>query len=91
MIIDSVIDRDLEQISEVLNNNDEFKQLEARVNALIKELEKPLKYEMEDVVLQYVSLSMRLSYLAGFKDFYELFITLDKNLDVIMQEYIEIL
>lgn len=79
MIIDTIINNDLDRCHEVLKNDLELKSAEKEFYSLLNQADHALQMKLEANYSRFTARAMRIAYLQGFKDFYDLCLTLSSD------------
>lgn len=91
MVLLGIMENDLDSCSEVINSDKELIELDKEFYSLLDQLDDSLKIKLEDIYSSYNSRVMRIGYLQGFKDFYELCIVLKEDTDKLIKRLNRIL
>lgn len=79
MIINNIINNDLDNCYEVLKNDKELSEAEKEFYNLLDRVDNSLQLQIEANYSQFTARAMRIAYLQGFKDFYELCLTMKSD------------
>ena len=86
MIIDTIINNDLDRCHEALKKDKELQKAEMEFYNLLKQVEHSLQMKLEANYSQFTARAMRIAYLQGVKDFYELCMVLKEDTNRILDD-----
>lgn len=79
MIIDNIINNDLDSCQETLKKDKELQESEKEFYHLLNRVDNSIQLQIEANYSQFTARAMRIAYLQGFKDFYDLCLTLSSD------------
>ena len=91
MILSGIMENDLDSCSIAINSDKRLNELDKEFNRLLDQVDTFLKMELEEVYSSCNSRVMRIGYLQGVKDFYELCIVLKEDTDKLIKRLNKIL
>lgn len=86
MIIDTIINNDLDRCHEALKKDKELQKAEMEFYNLLDQVDHVLQMKLEANYSRFTARAMRIAYLQGFKDFYEMCLILNKDVNRILSE-----
>ena len=86
MVLYGIIENDLDNCREVINSDKELKKLDKQFYGLLDQVDASIKLQLEEVYSAYSSRSVRIGYLQGFKDFYEMCVELNGSTSELIEK-----
>lgn len=88
MLIDKIINSDLDNCCEALKKDRELQKAEKEFYSLLNQTDHTLQMKLEANYSQFTARAMRIAYLQGFKDFYDLCLILNEDTNKILNNLI---